>query len=92
MRVFYAKYPDFKEPSLAWYKRLENCTADNLAELRQTFNSADSVGKLTIFNIKGNHYRIATRIVYRHKVVYIRRVMTHAEYDKGDWKNDEWNK
>jgi mRNA interferase HigB len=45
---------------------------------------------LTIFNIGGNAYRLVARVEYGKHRVYIRRVMTHQEYDADDWKNDAW--
>ncbi|NMF67335.1 type II toxin-antitoxin system HigB family toxin, partial [Brasilonema octagenarum UFV-OR1] len=27
---------------------------------------------------------------YKYQKVFIRYVLTHAEYDKEDWKNDPW--
>jgi mRNA interferase HigB len=48
--------------------------------------SADLVGELVVFNVRGNRYRLITRFIYEKGRVYIRRVLTHAEYDRGDWK------
>ena len=48
--------------------------------LRQT--ASFITNNRVIFNIKGNHYRIIIAIKYRHGIVYIRFVGTHAEYDK----------
>jgi mRNA interferase HigB len=59
---------------------------DSFAALRQTFPSADQVGKLTVFNISGNKARSIAAIHYNRRRVYIRHVLTHAEYDKGKWK------
>ena len=54
--------------------------------MRKTYPHADAVGGLTIFNIGGKKYRLATYINYRTAKVYIRRVMTHEEYSREDWK------
>jgi len=51
-----------------------------------TFPSADAVGKYTVFNVKGNQFRLIAEVNFRGKRVYVRQVMTHAEYDKGGWK------
>jgi len=48
--------------------------------------SADGVGKYTVFNIKGNAYRLIVEINYRSRRLFLRHVLTHAEYDKGAWK------
>jgi mRNA interferase HigB len=55
-------------------------------ELREVFASADYVGGLTVFNIGGNKYRLIASIHYNRHKVYIRDVLTHAAYDRGDWK------
>jgi len=41
-------------------------------------------------HLGGNNYRIAAKINYKAKIIYIRRVMTHAEYSKNTWKKDPW--
>jgi mRNA interferase HigB len=46
----------------------------------------DKVGKSTVFDIGGNKYRLVVAIHYNRKKVYIRHVMTHAEYDQNRWK------
>jgi len=58
--------------------------------VKQDFPSADQVQRLTIFNIGGNNYRLIVRIEYAQQKVYIRSIVTHAEYDKGRWKDDPW--
>lgn len=40
----------------------------------------------TVFNISGNKYRLVSVIKYRWRIVYIRHILTHAEYDEGKWK------
>ena len=55
-------------------------------DLRATFASADFVGGLTVFNIGGNKYRLIAAIHYNRRKVFIRAVLTHIEYDRGNWK------
>jgi mRNA interferase HigB len=55
-------------------------------KLRATFASADYVDGLTIFNIGGNKYRLIAAIHYNRHKVFVRAALTHAEYDRGDWK------
>jgi len=69
-----------------WYDLVRNNRFANFNEVRRTFPSADLVGDLVVFNIRGNRYRLVTRFVYQKGRVYIRRVLTHTEYDHGDWK------
>ena len=44
------------------------------------------VGDKTVFNIKGNDYRLIVHIRYSTGTIYIKDLLTHAEYDKGTWK------
>jgi mRNA interferase HigB len=77
---------DLEGPLDAWFRITKKATWTNLADVRKTFARADAVGKLTIFDIKGNQYRLIAEINYRFGRVYIRHVLTHAEYDRGGWK------
>lgn len=87
---FRDKYPNADTSLRLWYKLTSLAQWQNLTELRQVFPSADQVSNLTIFNIGGNNYRLIALVDYKHKKVFIRYVLTHAEYDKENWKNDRW--
>ena len=58
-------------------------------DLRRVFASADYVDSLTVFNIGGNKYRLVAAIHYNRRKVYIRAVLTHAQYDRGNWKRSQ---
>jgi mRNA interferase HigB len=70
----------------AWFRIAKKATWKSLADVRKTFATADAVGKWTIFNIQGNHYRLIVEINYTSGRIYIRHVLSHAEYDRGGWK------
>ncbi|HEY7127050.1 MAG TPA: type II toxin-antitoxin system HigB family toxin [Ktedonobacterales bacterium] len=84
LKAFWAKYPDAETPLDTWYRIMKKGQFTDFAHLKQTFSSADYVGKLTVFDIGGNKYRLIASIHYNTGQVYIRNVLTHAEYDKGD--------
>jgi mRNA interferase HigB len=95
LRVFWddPKTPaDAKTLLTTWYKGVLVATWRNFAELRQTFNSADQVGDCVVFNVGGNKYRVVGRVRYARQsmqgVVYILKVMTHAEYDEHKWPDE----
>ncbi len=79
-------YPDSKSALADWYHLMRKNVFENFAELRAIFPAADTVGKLTVFNIGGNKYRLVAAIHYNRKRIYIRAVLTHEEYNKGKWK------
>lgn len=72
----------------AWYRKVKSASYKTLIDLKVTFPSADLVGKYTVFNVGGNKYRLITVIIYEKQRIYIREVLTHAEYDKNMWKDN----
>jgi mRNA interferase HigB len=42
-----------------------------------------------VFNIKGNSYRLVVRIRYDYQLINVRAVLTHAAYDRGQWKDGQ---
>ena len=82
-----SRHPDLESALDAWFRIAKHAVWRDLSEVRKTFSSADGVEKWTIFNIKGNKYRLVTEINYKFRRVYIRYVMTHAEYDREKWKS-----
>jgi mRNA interferase HigB len=59
----------------------------SFAELRALFPNADHVGRLTVFNIGGNTARLIAAIHYNRQKVYVRAILTHADYDEEKWKD-----
>ncbi len=88
LKAFWQKYPDSKTALMRWVRIIQKNQFDDFAQLKLTFPNADLVGKLTIFNIGGNKYRLITAIHFNRQKIYIRQILTHKEYDKGDWKYD----
>jgi len=83
---FWAKRPDAEGPLAAWYRTMGSEFFADFNHLRATFASADYVDGLTVFNIGGNKYRLIASIHYNRHKVFIRGILTHSEYDRGDWK------
>ena len=83
---FGTKHPDAEEPLGRWYRIVKRTNFASFSDLRKTFPSADQVGRLTVFDIGGNKYRLIAFIPYQKKRIYIRKILTHNEYNKGKWK------
>ena len=80
------RHRDIEGPLDSWFHIAKKASWKNLTDVRKTFSSADSVNKWTIFNIKGNQYRLIAEINYTFSRIYVRHVLTHAEYDREGWK------
>ncbi|WP_414649217.1 type II toxin-antitoxin system HigB family toxin [Collimonas sp.] len=85
IEVFCLKHPSARPSLLAWYRLVSTSGFANFTEIRQAFNAADYVCPFTIFDIGGNNFRVISAIHYNRQKLYIREVLTHAEYDR-------WNK
>ncbi len=80
---FYDKHADAKSAIEEWYKRTTKASWEMFADVKRDFNSVDSVGNQRyLFNIKGKDYRLVAIVQFRIKMVYIRFIGTHKEYDK----------
>ena len=84
LRDFAKIHPAAKVPLQGWRRIVERGQFLNFAELRQTFNSVDKAGDYFVFNIAGNNYRLIAAIHFNTQILYVRSVMTHAEYD--EWR------
>jgi len=79
------QYQDAKESTLAWYRHARKAdwmTPDNV---KADFGNASILkdGRV-VFNISGNKYRLIVWINYDYKVIYIRFIGTHGQYDNVD--------
>jgi mRNA interferase HigB len=90
LRDFWEKHSTARLGLLLWYERISKARFSTFQDLRQVFPSADLVGNFTVFNICGNNYRLISFIDYEYQIVFVRAVLTHADYDKENWKNDDW--
>lgn len=77
-----------ERPLRDWISVVRNADWDNFADVRRTFNHCDVYCTCTIFDVGGNKYRVIAKVAYRIKVVFIRFVLTHQEYDENEWQPD----
>lgn len=83
---FSSRFPASRDPLLKWYRIVSETDFASFIAVRSIFRAADQVGKLTVFDIGGNKFRIVAAIHYNRRRIYIRHVLTHVEYDKVKWK------
>ena len=87
IRIFCQKRPDARNALDYWYRVAKRATWASFEELKQPFNAANFVAPFVVFDIGGNEYRLVAEINFSRKVLFIRRIMTHGEYEKGAWKS-----
>lgn len=72
-------------PLTSWFHVARRARWRGLQDVRQDFPSADQVGDALIFNIKGNRYRLIARVNYPGQRIFLKALLTHAEYDRKEW-------
>lgn len=77
-------HPDARRSLNDCHAIVAGCDWRSPADVKRTFRTASFVGDVVVFNIGGNKYRLTVNVRYRYHTVYVRRVMTHSEYDKAD--------
>ena len=79
------EHADIRASLQSWIKEVENVSWSNFNQISLMYNSASFLkDNIVVFNIKGNKYRLITKISIKNEVVLIRKIGTHAEYTK--WK------
>jgi mRNA interferase HigB len=80
-----AAYADARDAGLAWYRHAVAADWASPADVKADLGNASILrdGRV-VFNIAGNKYRLVVWINYPYRVVYIRFIGTHAQYDRID--------
>lgn len=69
----------------AWFHEAVQADWENPADVLKAYANASIVGAdRVVFNIKGNSYRLVVAINYRHRIVFIKWIGTHEDYDEID--------
>ena len=85
LKLFWKKYTDVEQPLKSWFEIVKASIWEKPNDIKEVFRSADILSNnRVVFNIKGNKYRLIVSVRYDLKIVYVRFIGTHAEYDKID--------
>lgn len=78
-------YADACEPVMAWYRQARAADWATPADVKRDIRTASILkdGRV-VFNVAGNRYRIVVWINYPYRVVYVRFIGTHKQYDRID--------
>ena len=88
LKAFWVRHPDAKQPLLAWHGEVKQADWQSPTDVKAEFGSASILqdGRV-VFNVAGNKYRIVVWINYPYRVVYIRFIGSHRQYDQIDAQN-----
>lgn len=85
LRDFWKRYPKAKCPLEAWHQEVVHVDWASPSAVKSHFRPASILmGNRVVFNVSGNQYRLVVKINYPYRVVYVRYIGTHAEYDAVD--------
>ncbi|MEA2100583.1 MAG: type II toxin-antitoxin system HigB family toxin [Campylobacterota bacterium] len=80
---FYEQHPQAKSSLEVWHSDVRKSTWNTPADIKNIYSSASFLSdNRVIFNIKGNDYRLIVHIDYPRKIVRVKFVGTHSQYDK----------
>ncbi|WP_026350288.1 type II toxin-antitoxin system HigB family toxin [Dyadobacter beijingensis] len=83
LKEFYEIHPDSKPYLTSWFKTVRKAEWKDFNSVRSDFRSADMIAdSRIIFNVKGNRYRMVTRLSFEHRRIMIKWLGTHAEYNR----------
>ena len=85
LRAFWRRHPNVKGPLEAWHQEVARADWATPSAVKAQFRSASvRQGNRVVFNIAGNQYRMIVKINYPYRVVYIRFIGNHTDYDTID--------
>ena len=85
LRDFWARHPAAERPLRAWFAEAHRTAWRAPAVIKARYPSASVVANnRVVFNIGGNKYRLVVAIRYDARIVFIRFIGTHRQYEKID--------
>jgi mRNA interferase HigB len=87
IRLFSASHPGAARALEHWYRVARRAAWASFADVSKTFNTADLVAPCVVFDIGGNRYRLIAEINFSRRILFIRHILTHEDYENGAWKS-----
>ncbi len=85
LREFWENHPDARSSLESWFVDVKHAEWGKPDDIKNIYRNASIIGhNRVVFNIKGNKYRLVVSVQYTYKIVFIRFVGTHQEYDRID--------
>jgi mRNA interferase HigB len=81
-----AEHSEWGASLSAWYKIASDADWKTFVDIRNTWKRSDVVGRFVVFDISHNRCRLIATINYKWRMVYIRGILSHAEYEGKEWQ------
>lgn len=83
LKEFWEKHPSARGALSSWYHETLRIDWKNPQDIKARYKSADFLtDNRVVFNIGGNKYRLVVKVNYEFKIVYVRFIGTHKDYDR----------
>ena len=76
--------------SLDWFLAARKSSWTSIQDVRKLYPSVDQVYRVLFFNLRGDAFRLIVRVSYRGQALYVKALLSHAEYDKKEWMKWAW--
>jgi mRNA interferase HigB len=83
-----ARHPEWTASLKTWLRICKTAQWKNSADIKQSWSNFEKVGICYVFDVMHNRCRLIVHIDFGFQLVFIRSILTHAEYDKDAWKDD----
>ena len=85
LRDCWTKHPQAEIPLRAWYAQASRAEWASPEQIKAAYRNASFLANnRVVFNIKGNDFRLVVAVHYNRRMMFIRFVGTHQEYDRID--------
>lgn len=79
------KHPGCGEAAAAWFSVARKAHWNSLADVRRNIPSADLIGRVLVFNLRRNDYRLICTCAWDVQRLYVKALLNHKEYDRKEW-------
>jgi mRNA interferase HigB len=82
LREFWKRHSDAEQPLKAWHAEAERALWSSPTNIKERYASASFLANdRVVFNIGGNKYRLVIAVKYQQKLIFVRFIGTHRDYD-----------
>ncbi|MFN7925553.1 MAG: type II toxin-antitoxin system HigB family toxin [Bryobacteraceae bacterium] len=85
LRTLMRDHPETATALEQWWRTVRRAEWSSLTDCRGIYRTADQVGRVLIFDILGNNYRLITVVSWRSQRIYVKALLTHNEYERNLW-------